>query len=285
MRVSSTSSTSGRSRKGSVIAVAGASGGVGATSISVNLACAIAANPQNNVALIDLDLSLGDADVFLDSIPEYTLLDVAENVSRLDLSLLRKSLTKHESGVYLLPRPVQLHDIESISADSFSRVLKLLQASFSHLVVDLSKSYRDIDITALEAADHILLLTQLDLPCLRNVVRLIMSLEAFDGITEKIKIVVNRYGLENGEISLKKAEQHIGREIFAQIPNNYSVVSECRNNGIPLIQTAPKAAITQSIQDLAGRLLGSDAESTPEDESTDSKSKKKLFSFLSKQSK
>ncbi len=285
-RVSSNGNIPGRSKTGSIIAVAGASGGVGTTSIAVNLACSLAALPGKTVALIDLDLSLGDADVFLDAIPEYTLLDVAQNVSRLDLSLLKKSLTKHESGVYLLPRPVQLHDIETISPEDFNRVIKLLQASFSHLVIDLSKSYQSLDITALKAADHILLLTQLDLPCLRNVVRLIMSLEAFEGITEKIKIVVNRYGLENGEISLKKAEQHIGREIYAQIPNNYAIVSECRNNGIPLIQTAPKAAITHSIHDLARRLVASEQESgaTEDSEKKEKKERKRLFSFLSKSS-
>lgn len=282
MRLSTSANDNTRSKAGSIIAVAGASGGVGTTSIAVNLACAIASLPNKNVALIDLDLSLGDADVFLDSIPEYTLLDVTQNVSRLDLSLLRKSLTKHESGVYLLPRPVQLHDIETIETADFARVLKLLQASFSHLVIDLSKSYQSLDIAALKAAEEILLLTQLDLPCLRNVVRLIMSLEAFDGITEKIKIVVNRYGLENGEISLKKAEQHIGREIYASIPNNYSLVSECRNNGVPLIQSAPKAGITQSVHDLAVRLAG-DSKSTAGDvEGTDKKEKKSLFGFLSK---
>ncbi|HMO12988.1 MAG TPA: AAA family ATPase [Pirellulaceae bacterium] len=280
-RVSASGGQSNRLSAGSIIAVAGASGGVGTTSVAVNLACAIAALPDKNVALVDLDLSLGDADVFLDSIPEYTLLDVAQNVSRLDLSLLKKSLTKHESGVYLLPRPVQLHDVDTISAEDFSKVLKLLQASFTHVVVDLSKSYVGLDIVALNAAEHILLLTQLDLPCLRNVVRLIMSLDAFEGITDKIKIVVNRFGLENAEISLKKAEQHIGREIFAQIPNNYAVVSECRNNGVPLLQTAPKANITRSIQELAIRLVGGNHELDVA-EAPVKKDKKSLFGFLSK---
>ena len=60
--------------------------------------------------LLDLDLCLGDADVFLDTIPDYTLIDVAQNVSRLDFTLLKRSLTKHASGLYLLPRPVQLED-------------------------------------------------------------------------------------------------------------------------------------------------------------------------------
>ncbi len=274
--------SSSRPKSGRIIAVAGASGGVGTTSIAVNLACCIAQMPGESVALIDLDLSLGDADVFLDSIPEYTLLDVAENVSRLDLSLLRKSLTKHESGVYLLPRPVQLQDMEAISASDFGRVLKLLTASFTHLIVDLSKSYNSLDLMTLQTADEILLLTQLDLPCLRNVVRLLTSLDRFDNLSRKIRIVVNRAGLDNTQISLKKAEEHIGREIFWQIPNNFSAVSEGRNNGIPLIDSSPNSSITQNIITLADRMANGSATVSDADESGDKKEKKRLFSFLSK---
>ena len=215
-----------RSNAGNIIAVAGASGGVGNTSIAVNLAVALATNPERSVVLIDLDLALGDADVFLDMIPDYTLLDVAQNISRLDLALLRKSLTKHESGVYLLPRPVQIEDMSAISNEDLKRVIGLLKASFTHLIIDLSKSYSRLDITALESANSIVLLTQLDLPCLRNVVRLLSSLETYDDVNDKIKIVVNRVGLDKMQISSTKAEETIDRDIFWRIPNNYPVISE-----------------------------------------------------------
>jgi len=115
------SDSSGRACQ--VIAVAGATGGVGTTSTAVNLGCILADDPHNSVALVDLDLALGDADVFLDSIPDYTLADVVHNVSRLDIQLLKRSLTKHSSGLYLLPRPVELHDTLSITEDSIRKVV------------------------------------------------------------------------------------------------------------------------------------------------------------------
>ena len=239
-RVAANTDGKQRSNAGNIIAVAGASGGVGNTSIAVNLAVALATNPDRSVVLIDLDLALGDADVFLDMIPDYTLLDVAQNISRLDLALLRKSLTKHESGVYLLPRPVQIEDMSAISNEDLKRVIGLLKASFTHLIIDCSKSYSRLDITALESANSIVLLTQLDLPCLRNVVRLLSSLETYDDVNEKIKIVVNRVGLDKMQISSTKAEETIDRDIFWRIPNNYPVISECRNNGVPLLENAKK---------------------------------------------
>ena len=278
-RVSATSDGTKRSNSGAVISVAGASGGVGTTSIAVNLAVSLAQNPDRSVALIDLDLALGDADVFLDMIPDYTLLDVSQNISRLDLALLRKSLTKHETGVYLLPRPVQIEDSASITGEDFTRVMGLLKASFSHLVLDLSKYYSRLDMAALNASDHVLLLTQLDLPCLRNVVRLLSSFEAEEGLKDRVHVVVNRSGLDNTQISSSKAEETIDREIFWRIPNNYGVISDCRNNGVPLAKSAPKAAITHSINDLANKLSG-DAPIITDDEP---KAKKKNWlPFLNK---
>jgi pilus assembly protein CpaE len=241
-------------RGSQVIAVAGAIGGVGTTSMAVNLGCILAQNEKNSVGLVDLDLCLGDADVFLDTIPDYTLVDVAQNVTRLDFTLLKRSLTKHSSGLYLLPRPVQLEDVSLITRDDLQRVIGLMKATFTHLVLDLSKGYTSIDLVALEMANHILLITQLDLPCLRNVVRLMMSFNEMEGIAEKVKIIVNRVGLDTGHITLKKAEETIGREIFWQLPNDYRTMIEARNNGVPLIEQAPKAAVTQAIIHLARAL-------------------------------
>jgi pilus assembly protein CpaE len=243
-----------------VIAVTGATGGVGTTSLAVNLGCALAANDANSVVLLDLDLCLGDADVFLDTIPEYTLSDVSQNIGRLDLTLLKRSLTKHDTGLYLLPRPVQLEDSRHITTDELTRVIGLLKASFTHVIIDTSKSYSALDMRALKEADEVLLVTQLDLPCLRNIVRLMASFKETGNLDEKVKIVVNRVGYDTGQISLRKAQETIGREIFWQVPNDYRVMVEVRNNGVPLVQHAPRAAITQSIAQLADAITGSDSQ-------------------------
>ena len=254
----------GGSRNCQVIAVAGATGGVGSTSVAVNLGCILAAEQRNSVVLVDLDLSLGDADVFLDAIPDYTIVDVAQNIARLDIQLLKKSLTKHSSGLYLLPRPVQLQDISLITPDDFGRVIGLFKATFTHLILDLSKSYSPLDFVALKSAHHALLVTQLDLTCLRNVVRLMMSFNEIEGLKDKLKIIVNRVGLDAGQISLKKAQETMGREIFWQLPNDYKTMAEVRNNGVPLIEHAPRAGITQAFVSLCEALQKDDGQKTPD---------------------
>ncbi len=271
-RVSLQKFGSAESRKSSceLIAVAGATGGVGSTSIASNIGCIYASEPGRSVALLDLDLALGDTDVFLNVIPDYTLADVIQNLTRLDIQLLKKSLTKHSSGLYLLPRPVELRDSSMITEDSLRKVIGLLKASFTHLIVDLSKSYTPLDMSIMEAANRVVLVTQLDLPCLRNVVRLLMSFDEIEGLAQKVEIVVNRAGLDAGQISLKKAKETLGRDVFVLIPNDYRTMVSVRNNGVPLISQAPKAAVTMAMRELATKLTAIDSGDTHQSEEQDS---------------
>ena len=83
-----------------------------------------------------------------------------------------------------------------------------------------------------------------------------MSFDEFDGMKDKVKVVVNRIGLDNDHIGIKKAQETISSEIFAKIPNDYRSMAEARNNGVPLTVQAPKAMITQSVLELARSLDG-----------------------------
>lgn len=267
-------------RNSQVITVTGVSGGIGCTSLAINLACCLAAHPQCSVALMDLDLALGDADVWLDIIPDYTIQDVADNITRLDYALLKRSLTKHDCGLFLLPRPVEMDDHPPMTPDELRRVISLLKATFTHLVIDLSKSFSPLDLAAMEVSDTILMITQLDLPSLRNAVRLNQFLQHRDGLNEKVKVVVNRMGLDENQISMNKALETLGREITAQIPNDYATMVEARNNGVPLLTQSPRAKLTKSLQQLAQTL---DQQAMPDERPDDAKKsqKKSLFSFLS----
>jgi pilus assembly protein CpaE len=259
-----------------VVAVLGSRGGVGATSLAVNLGCSMAAEKQRSVSLLDLDLALGDADVALDLMPVYTLADVAMNIVRLDMTFLKRSLVQHAaSGLALLPHPVQLQDVEMIKEEHLQRVVGLLRASESHQVLDLSKGFTALDMAALRMADVILLVAQLELSSLRNVVRITARLGSEDGLTQKTHIVMNRVGCDffDGAIGLKKAEETIGTPVFWQIPNEPKSMMSSRNAGIPLILHAPRSKTHQSIHGLAQMLLGTSNE-------VDAKKKKSgFFSF------
>jgi pilus assembly protein CpaE len=259
---SSQSGSAPRLAKGPlVIAVVGSRGGVGCTSLAVNLGATLAQDPNQRVVLIDLDLALGDADVALDVIPDYTLADVAMNIDRLDMQFLRRALSQHSTGLSLLPHPVQMQDIGHIHEEHLQRVINLLKASYTHLICDCSKGLTATDLTAMRMADYILLLAQLELSSLRNIVRMLETLVAEEGLSEKVRIVLNRVGSDfmEGDIDLRKAQETIGRPIYWQIPNDAKAMMSARNAGIPLIQYAPRCKAQQSIARMSQDLNGNNA--------------------------
>jgi pilus assembly protein CpaE len=238
-----------------VIAVLGSRGGVGCTSLAVNLGASIAVDPAHSVALIDLDLALGDADVLLDLVTDYTLADVALNVDRLDMTFLKRSLCQHGTGLSLLPHPVQMEDAALIHEDHLQRLIGLLKASYNYLILDLSKSFSATDVTALRMADVILLVSQLELSSLRNVVRMLATLSNDPTLDSKVRVVLNRVGSDN-DITTKKAEETIGKSIYWQIPEDAKSMIEARNQGAPLIRCVPRSKAQHSIVGLAKSLCG-----------------------------
>jgi pilus assembly protein CpaE len=244
-------------RAGRTIAVLGTRGGAGGTTLAVNLAATLAADRANSVALVDLDLALGDCDITLDVMADHTLADLALNIDKLDLNFMKRSLLKHEpTGLFLLAHPLQMSDVTVIQPAHVERVLNLLRINYTHLVLDLSKGFTPVDLVALDMADDILLVSQLELSSLRNVVRMLMTLYVQEGMSEKVRVIANRVGSDFSEsaISLKKAEYTIGRPIFWQVPHDSKAVLGARVEGQPLVLCAPKSRAHQSILGLAQAL-------------------------------
>ncbi len=250
----------GRSIGGSqVIAVLGSRGGVGTTSLAVNLAATLASDPANQVALIDLDLALGDADIAVElrGIDNISIADLARNIERLDMNFLRRALVKHEdTGLCVLRHPLDVADISVIHEGHVERIVNLLRISYSHLVLDLTKSLLPTDLMALRMADKVLLTAQLELSSLRNVVRLIHCLGGEDNVADKCLVVLNRVGSEAVEegISVKKAEEVIGRKVYWQIPNDHKAMIAARVAGQPLVKLNPKSRAQVAIAALAAML-------------------------------
>jgi pilus assembly protein CpaE len=262
-----------------VVSLSGVCGGVGCTSLAINLGCFLARNEDNNVAIIDIDLTLGDADLWLDIVPEFTIQDVAENIDRLDYALLKRSLTKHECGVYLLPRPAQVDVRQPFTTDKLQRVIALLKATFTHIIIDTSKSFSQLDIAAIDSSEVVLLMTQLDLPGLRNIVRLLQCFEQQDSLADKVRVVVNRVGLQDSAISLEKAVETLGRDVFWRLPNDYLSMVTSRNLGVPLLKYAPRSTLAREIEKLAETF---EPPGNSASRSLAEKPAKRLFGFLGK---
>ncbi|WP_165220243.1 AAA family ATPase [Aquisphaera insulae] len=248
---------SGGTKGPQIITVTGASGGVGCTSTAVNLATTIASSGRAEAILLDFDLMFGSVDACLDIIPDNTLSNVVQNLDRLDLTLLKRSMTRHASGLYVLPHPVALEDAAKIDPETLKRLLGLLKAAFPTIVIDTSKGLQSSDFVAFEMADVILIVISLDLTCLRNTARLLNLFHQFEGMAERVKLVVNRAGSAESEIGLKKAEETLKMPLSYQIPVASKAFQAARVRGVPLADVAAGSRAHQSILEIA-RSLRSD---------------------------
>ena len=245
----------GRMAAGRIINVIGSKGGIGSTTIAVNVAASLAQrSPNQSVVLMDMNILFGDVPLFLDLAPKSHWGDIISNISRLDAAFLKDSLTRHSSGVYVLPSPNAVNHYGPETPDLLERLLGLMKRMFNVVVIDGGQSLGDISLRLLEVSDQILLVSILSLPCLANAKKLLTSLsELRHPAAERVKVVVNRY-LKNSDISLKHARENVSTEIFWTIPNDYRTTMAAINQGKPLIQAASKAPITRSIVELADAL-------------------------------
>jgi pilus assembly protein CpaE len=234
-----------------IFTVTGAAGGVGSTTLAVNLATSMAAGDREETILLDFDLMFGSVDACLDIIPDNTLFNVVQSFDRLDPTLLKRSMTRHSSGLYVLPRPVALEDAAKIEPEKLKRLLGLLRAAFPCLVIDTSKGLQASDFVAFEMADVILIVIVLDLTCLRNTSRLLNLFSQFEGMTDKVKLVVNRAGSIESEISVKKAEETLKLPISWQIPLAVKPFQNARIRGVPLSEVAAGTRAHQVILEIA----------------------------------
>lgn len=245
-----------RPPKGKVVALLPSRGGIGCTSLAVNLGCTLAADADRQVVLLDLDFITGAADVALDLVPEYRLGDLAGGLDKIDLQSLRNALTRDDSGLVLLARPARCQEIALITADHIQRILSLLRITFSHIIIDLSKGWLASDVRAMELADTILFVTEPELGSIRNAVMLLASLTD-GGLANKVRVVMNRVGADFGgeSIDLAKAQEVMGRPIAWQLPNDYKSAMAAWNAGGPLIRVAPRSRLQQAIAQLAAELF------------------------------
>jgi pilus assembly protein CpaE len=256
-----------------VISVTGAAGGIGTTSIAVNLATSLAAAQGGETILLDFDLVFGSVDSALDIIPDNTLFTVLQSFERLDSTLLKRSMTRHGSGLYVLPHPTAIEEAAKIDGDMLHRLLGLLKADFSSVVIDTSKGLQASDFAAFEMSDLILLVLQLDFTCLRNSARLIELLRQCGDLAGRVKLVVNRSGSSETEISLKKAEEILKLPISWQVPNATKIHQAARIRGVPVADVAKGSRPHQVFLEMARELR-------PHPETSPAKPRKGFFAAL-----
>jgi pilus assembly protein CpaE len=243
-------------KKGHIINVVGSKGGIGTTTIAVNLATSLIEllDSRKSVALIDMNLLFGEIPLFLDVEPVFNWGEVAKNISRLDSTYLMSILSKHPSGVHVLPSPTRPEGENPATPGIIERLLRFMQNEFDYIVIDSGQSLNEVSLKVLELSDTVLINAILSLPCLINVRRLMETFKRLGYPSDKnVRVIINRYH-KNSIISLKEAEKGIEKRIFWQIPNDFQTTISAINQGKTLAAVAQKADITQNIRELVSKL-------------------------------
>ncbi len=239
-------------KPGHIINVIGAKGGVGTTTVAVNLATSLAEKKGvKSVALVDMNMLFGEVPLFLEIKPKHDLSEITKQVSRLDNTFLMNALSKSSAGVYVLPSPRHFDHHDALDPKVMDRILELMSRMFDFVIIDGGHPLNPMFLKLLAASDTVLLTAVLTLPCLSNIDKLLRSLINLGYPVDKlIKVVMNRY-IKSSEISLQDAENGISKKIFWTIPNDYRTTLTAINQGKALSQIAKNASITKSFKDLA----------------------------------
>ncbi len=238
---------SGRT-SGQIVTVFSAKGGCGKTTLSTNLAVALAQTPGRRVCLLDLDLAFGDVAIALQQVPARTVAD-ATGLSTLDEVAVKSLVTSHTSGVDTLLAPAEPGTSEGISGALVGDLLKVLKSSYDVVVVDTPPALNEHVLAAFDQTDHFVLLATLDIPALKNLKLTLETLDVLRYPRERWHVVLNRSDAKVG-LTVKDVQSTLRTEIAALVPSSRAVPASV-NRGVPLVLDEPAHPVSVAIRQFA----------------------------------
>ena len=248
---------------GTTIAIYSAKGGLGTTTVAVNLAAALAKQQHTRrVALADFVVVGGDVRVVLDVKPAYDIGDLVMKVDRIDGDLLFSLLTQTSGGMWTLPSSDKPEVLDLIDANAAATIISQLRSHFGFVVIDTEHYLSERTLAALDAADTVVLVTQLSVPALRSTQRTLQLFNRLGYAPHKVMVIVNRSDAES-PLSGGDAESVLGRQIVWTLPNDFSACAEATTQGISILEHEPDAALSRSYLNFASKLVGRSANEGP----------------------
>lgn len=245
--------TSSRSDE-KLIVVMGSKGGVGTSTVVVNLGVQLAQNTKKRVALLDFARPVGHVSLLLDLQPQFSLRDAIENLDRLDSHFFGGLLTRHKTGLEVLAGTAHPEEWDRIPVAALVRLVNVAQSTFDFVLIDYGSVYSTEWGSILRLVPIVLLVAEANVPALWTLERHLSATTALGFDASRIHIVINRWN-RGDEETLKSVKKSLKHPIFACLPNDYRQVSEATNLGVPLSGNHNNRLVSEFRQ-LASRLAG-----------------------------
>jgi pilus assembly protein CpaE len=237
-------------RRGRFVAVSGAKGGVGKTTLAANLALALKTRTGQQVAAVDTDFAFGDLSLHLNVGSDLTILDLLSRASELDSMILDRVLALHPSGLRVLLGPGLPEHADLIKVEQLSQFFDGLSKFFDYIVLDCQQSYDDRLLATLDHADLVLLVLTPEVGPIRNTTHFLRLSQLLGYQAGKIQLVVNRADSNVG-INPLQVQRMLGLEEVLTLPSGGRTVVQSVNRGSPLVLDDPASNWAKSIQTVA----------------------------------
>jgi pilus assembly protein CpaE len=234
---------------GEVVALWGSKGGVGSTFLAVNLAAEL--SPVHRVALVDLDLSMGDVAAFLDLQPTTSFPDLVRNIGRMDERMLAGHVLIHSSKVHVIAQPLELDAREEVRGDTVMRVLTVVARSYQYVIVDCGSRLDETTLTTATVADRILIVTTPDVPGIKNTWRRLQLLERLGIDKNRIHLVLNKWDKKAPTLTIADIEGNLNRKVGATVSLDPFAVKAV-NDGKLIRDLNPRSPAAKEIEALVG---------------------------------
>jgi pilus assembly protein CpaE len=245
-----------RSSLDRLIVIMGAKGGVGATTVAVNIGVQLSTFARKRVALLDFATPLGNVHLLLDLHPKFTVRDAVDNMDRLDSHFFAGLLTRHKTKLEVLGGVTQPEEWQSINIPSLERVVNVAQNTFDMVLLDMGSQFSSEWTSILRMARMILIVAEANVPALWTLERRLLALKGLGIDPERARVIINRWHKGDEDV-MKGIQKDINRPVFASLPNDFRMANNAVNLGTPL-QENHNNVLSSRYRQIAAQLAGLD---------------------------